>query len=389
MKKMVLIVLKVLIVLLLVISIAILIITGITTKKTYNDVYDKDYHTSFTDVRKQVIALGLLAPSSHNTQPWRIVLDDNDDMLMEVYLDEFRSLPVVDPNFDQLVISAGIMIEYMNEGANQLGYDTEIELFNKGVLPKNPTSSDLLSFPIASIKLVEGNATSNFTFDDITGSTIRLPFSNNEIDVNLIQNILNLNTYESIRFNVIDEESEFDKLKEYLIEGVKIESQNQEAMEETSKMFRYTTYEKNKNPYGLNLHSDNTSIISRTLTEFLAKVFPLSWEQEGKFWYDRDSVNIEKTNYFGMIITEGNSRLTQIEVGRLYGKISLLANNEKLVLQPTVQVTQSYLEMSLLNSEVHSEYASETEKIQLIFRIGETDKEVDYGIRFGVDDIIE
>ncbi|PAT01296.1 hypothetical protein CI105_07505 [Candidatus Izimaplasma bacterium ZiA1] len=388
MKKMIIIVLKILVVLLIVVTLSVLAVTGITAKKNYNNVYDKDYHTEFTDVRKQVIALGLLSPSSHNMQPWRIVLDEDDDLKFEVYLDENRSIPVVDPNFDQLVISTGIFIEYMTVGAKQLGYETVVEPFNKGVLPDNPTSLEILSLPIASLTFIKTDVTSEYSFDDIAGATKRLPFDDSQINEEILQNLIELNNYESQRFEIITQENELEIIKEYLIDGVKIESQKQEAMEETSNIFRYTTYEKNKDSYGLNLHSDNTSILSRTITEFLAKVFPLSWEKEGEFWFDRDSSNIDKTNYFGMIISEGNSRETQLEVGMLYAKISIYANNQNLALQPTVQVTQSYLEMETLNNEVQTEYASATEKIQIIFRIGETSKSVDNGIRLSVDDII-
>ncbi len=48
-----------------------------------------------------------LAPSIHNTQPWRFEVHDG---RLDVYADRSRGLPIIDPSGRQLAISCGAAI---------------------------------------------------------------------------------------------------------------------------------------------------------------------------------------------------------------------------------------------------------------------------------------
>ncbi|MEO8888453.1 MAG: nitroreductase, partial [Jatrophihabitantaceae bacterium] len=52
----------------------------------------------------RAVARATLAPSIHNTQPWRFVVRPD---RLDVYRDRQRGVSVVDPNGRQLVISCG------------------------------------------------------------------------------------------------------------------------------------------------------------------------------------------------------------------------------------------------------------------------------------------
>lgn len=56
-----------------------------------------------------VVGAATRAPSIHNTQPWRFTASDGQ---LELYLDESRALPVLDPSRRQQVISCGIAAEF-------------------------------------------------------------------------------------------------------------------------------------------------------------------------------------------------------------------------------------------------------------------------------------
>lgn len=63
----------------------ILVIVGVTGSylpTKYNDMFTDEYYRKFDDVREKIIAYGLLAPSSHNMQSWKIYLDENDEKTM-------------------------------------------------------------------------------------------------------------------------------------------------------------------------------------------------------------------------------------------------------------------------------------------------------------------
>jgi hypothetical protein len=74
---------------------------------------------------RTVTQFAALAPSVHNTQPWRFTADDH---TIEVRADEKRLLDVVDPNARQLHISCGIAIEFARLAVRALGHDCVVRL---------------------------------------------------------------------------------------------------------------------------------------------------------------------------------------------------------------------------------------------------------------------
>jgi hypothetical protein len=76
---------------------------------------------------KFLLNYAILAPSSHNTQPWlfKIVGDD----IIELYADRTRGLPLVDPMDRALTISCGAALSHLLIAIRHFGYAYELELF--------------------------------------------------------------------------------------------------------------------------------------------------------------------------------------------------------------------------------------------------------------------
>jgi len=77
-----------------------------------------------------------LAPSVHNTQPWRFVLSPD---ALEVYADRSRQLSVLDPAGRQLVISCGCALTNARIALAGMGYGAEVIRF------PDPLRGDLLA----------------------------------------------------------------------------------------------------------------------------------------------------------------------------------------------------------------------------------------------------
>lgn len=73
-------------------------------------VSDSDFpYAADTDARLRfLLRYAILAPSGHNTQPWRFRIEDG---TVELRADRARSLPVVDPEDRELTISCGAALE--------------------------------------------------------------------------------------------------------------------------------------------------------------------------------------------------------------------------------------------------------------------------------------
>lgn len=84
----------------------------------------------------RIVGAAVLAPSGHNTQPWRFTRRGD---TIDLFADRTRALPVVDPDDRELVISCGCALHNMEIAARALGRLPRTE-----ILP-DPADPDLLA----------------------------------------------------------------------------------------------------------------------------------------------------------------------------------------------------------------------------------------------------
>lgn len=92
-------------------------------------VREQDFPAS-ADRRRQLrftLNYAVLAPSSHNTQPWRFRILSRGDGV-DVWMDRSRRLPVADPCDRELTISCGAAVEHLQLAMQNFGPRTWTEL---------------------------------------------------------------------------------------------------------------------------------------------------------------------------------------------------------------------------------------------------------------------
>src|SRR5687768_13116637 len=84
----------------------------------------------------KAVEFAVLAPSSHNTQPWsfRICWDG-----LELVLDRSRVLPITDPAAREMIISCGAALQNIRIALRHWGYAAKVE-----ILP-HPSTPDVLA----------------------------------------------------------------------------------------------------------------------------------------------------------------------------------------------------------------------------------------------------
>jgi hypothetical protein len=82
--------------------------------------------SSIDDQLIALVRLAMLAPSGHNTQPWKFAVEGASVWIMPDYS---RRLPVVDPDDHALFISLGCALENLVIGARHSGWSPEVEYF--------------------------------------------------------------------------------------------------------------------------------------------------------------------------------------------------------------------------------------------------------------------
>ena len=82
------------------------------------------------DLRRWALGYAILAPNSHNRQPW--IADLREPQAITLFVDRERMLPMTDPWFRQIVVSQGTFIESLVIALKERGVDPQVQLFPQG-----------------------------------------------------------------------------------------------------------------------------------------------------------------------------------------------------------------------------------------------------------------
>ena len=85
---------------------------------------------SADDVRRWALGYAILAPNSHNRQPWRV--DLREPNAITLYVDRERMLPETDPWFRQIVVSQGTFLELLVIALKERSIEPQVQLFPQG-----------------------------------------------------------------------------------------------------------------------------------------------------------------------------------------------------------------------------------------------------------------
>jgi hypothetical protein len=88
------------------------------------------------DLLTKAVEFAVMAPSSHNTQPWSFRLQWDG---LEIMLDRSRVLPVTDPAAREMIISCGAALQNIRIALRHWGYAAKVE-----ILP-HPSTPDVLA----------------------------------------------------------------------------------------------------------------------------------------------------------------------------------------------------------------------------------------------------
>lgn len=75
---------------------------------------------------RYLINYAVLAPSGHNTQPWRFQITGTE---IELYADPARALPAIDPANRELIMSCGAALFYLRVAARRFGFVPAVRIF--------------------------------------------------------------------------------------------------------------------------------------------------------------------------------------------------------------------------------------------------------------------
>ncbi|NQY93749.1 MAG: twin-arginine translocation pathway signal protein, partial [Campylobacteraceae bacterium] len=216
------------------------IFTGCFTKseKTQKEASAWDGHKyDEKDIRIIVLSYAILAPNPHNKQPWLIELKDESNF--DLYVDTNRTLPHTDPPFRQIHIGQGTFLENLNLAALNFGYKAIIKYFPHGEY----SNSVIEHKPIASIQLIQNKSIpKDPLFDKIlVRQSNKRAYDNEKAplqQLKILQTKIQEELENGFSLNITSKTEHMEKLRDIMVNGMKIESINHDRDLETIKMFR-------------------------------------------------------------------------------------------------------------------------------------------------------
>ena len=356
---------------LLVLVLVFICLDGTFLPKKYNSIWSDKYIEKLEDDQSKMIAYGLRAASSHNTQPW--LMKRIDSNTIELYANMDKALYVVDVDFKQLLMSQGTFIESYKMGAKQYGYNVNIEYSKPNFNEKMPLIATMKVKKIREINKTD--AVSSCTYSSV--------ITKQDYD---FEEILNkcIAEYPGFSYNLIDSKAEVEKLESYLLEGTIIESRDEGVMKELLNVFRWTEWEKNEYRYGLSLNSI-TGIV-KPFIQPIMKASSKNWESFGKSSIKSFKDRLVTQNKYILIKCDNSDDLKYIHDGQLYQKLVFEVSDYNL--RPAMQVLENFDAIKNLNIEFQNEYGVDSEVVFVIGLQEKTDTTITSNPRHLVEDII-
>ena len=163
-----------------------------------------------TDQLRFLVNYAVLAPSTHNTQPWLFKIGREK---LELYADRTRCLAVADPKDRELTISCGASLFHLRIAARHFGYREVVETF-----PSQDNPDLLARFGLSSQR--EATPEDNVLFQAITQRrTNRLPFEARPVPETLLSALQVAATEEGAWCHLVEGIKERDAVAELAAEG--------------------------------------------------------------------------------------------------------------------------------------------------------------------------
>ncbi|MGI9355735.1 MAG: Acg family FMN-binding oxidoreductase [Rhizobiaceae bacterium] len=319
--------------------------------------------SAYDEPRRKALSYAILAPNPHNRQPWMVDLSKPDTVILKVDTD--RMLPHTDPLNRQITVGLGCFLELMKIAANEDGYRADITAFPDGF-----DSKGLDSRPVAVAKFVKDEAVKRDPLfaHVMQRRSVKEPFDQNrpvsQSDLDWIG--------ATAKWTAIDASADavsVEKLRMLTHDALVIELETPRTYKESVDLFRIGKAEIEANPDGIDFSGPMFEALG--IVGMMTRDNALDRNSEG---YKQGVAAVLENTDTAMAhlwqVTNGNTRISQINAGRDWLRLNLAATAVGLSMQPLSQALQEYAEMKPLYDKIHTMLAPDGGTIQMLGRLG-------------------
>lgn len=260
-----------------------------------------------------LVRYAILAPSSHNTEPWQFRVREN---RIDVLLDFSRWLKVADDDQRELHISVGCALENLLVAAEHFGLGHDSVLLPKA---DDPSLAATVNFS------EQGQPSSHrlaVLFDMIpVRHTNHQRYEDRAIPDAVLQQLRGICVEEGIHLHLTADPEIKRKVDDLVVRGDAIEFADPAFREELA-------------------HWIGQGVFGTGWLMSKIGKLAVSYIDMGKSQGQKDSDTLMSSPILGLISSEQDDRRSQLRVGQVYQRLSLLAASHGIWCQPMSQIVQ-------------------------------------------------
>lgn len=305
------------------------------------------YDGTASDKLEFLMKYAVLAPSGHNTQPWRFVISG---AKLDFYGDFSRAMPVADPQNRELVMSVGAALLNLRVAIRNFGYTAMTELC------PDPGKPDWL----ARLELC-GRAPSGRTDHKLFKAipdrrTNRMPFETRQIPRALLFRWQRAASYEDATLHLIESSQQREKIAELVAEGERILGARREYRNELSRWLRAND----------SLERDGLPGYSLGLGDLSSRIAPQVLFPFGGLYARRNAELVLRAPAFAVLSTDQDTVESWMIAGQALGRVLLAAQSEGV----TASFFLQPIEVEPLRKQLIELLGDEAGFPQITFRLG-------------------
>lgn len=299
----------------------------------------------FAERARFLLHYAVLAPSSHNSQPWKFAIDEERIL---AFVDPSRWLQVADADQRELHISVGCALENLVVAAEHFGMPMQIRYF------PDPDNAQLVA-------AVEPDTEQNLSFqslDELFAAIMQRQTNHNPFEANKPVSEAQLAALSTcciepdLTVHFFNDEAIVERVVELVVRADALQFADPDWRRELGQWIGQGAF--------------GTSWLVSKMSQLAVTYLNLN-----KSTAKKDVEALQSAPVFGVLVTRDNQRQSQVQAGQLLQRLWLQATSLGLAIQPMNQVLQI--------PEVKAEFCEAIEITedapQIVFRLGYADRE--------------
>jgi len=258
---------------------------------------------------RELIHYATLAPSGHNTQPWKFSVEGN---VIRIFPDFERRLPVIDPDDHALYISLGCALENLAIAAKKHGLSSLIDYF-----PPDE-KSECIHVTLSPM----GSTVDEGLFEAIHArQSNRSLYDKNAIPEGHISKLVESNIFDTVFIKILGPDmQEIEPLIDLVKEANRIQFKDWQFKEELLSWIRFTKKEKDIRKDGLTAEVMGFPFVPRWLGRLILKTLAKPESEASK-----SEKQVRSSSLLMAFISKKHGKRHWVDLGRSFQRVALTA----------------------------------------------------------------